>query len=396
MPNYVPTLAELDLVHDAVGNYNPDDFAALHEYWAFIANVRQWKPVPLPIRKLIGDFERILGGTWPMDEASWPEDIDRAIIPPNLLDHPRSLALALALAIMRQDWDVGAALNEYLLIRNRLLPAWSVCAHTEAQKRRKILDEVVAFGSQFGAGWPVANNVVYYHVFSACVLSGLFLEGPPVGKGLIPDLTASWGRAFREEVDLHATKIRAWLVSPSVSRRFVQGSLLQFTGCADGCAVGGIDKILPGSKRNYILTNGTARLVDHIGILVGNVRPGQHLMSGAFDEGEARIRIAHLAAHGGGLTVAGPELRIGRTRPFGRLLFDANSDLETWSCSCGSFNCDKRHRLSAWDPAAFPPAASLRSFLWTAVKGPGGGRAVLLGNFVGSMYYAYLCGGESQ
>jgi hypothetical protein len=395
MPTYVPSRDELDSVHEAVRKYSPEDFGAFRGYLAFVANPRRWAPVPLPIKKLLDDFARMEAGDWPGDPRSWPKNVDLGVIPPILLDNPGSLTLALALAILRPDWDVAAAEAEYLWMQSRLLAAWQTNGHSEKQKRHKTFDEVVAFGAQQGAGWPLPSEVVYFHVFSACILSSLFLEGPPVGRGLIPDLTASWGRNFRNDVGRHAAGIRAWLLLPSVYRPFIRGSFLEFTGGPDGCEVLGFDVVPTGSKRNLILTEGAARLVDHNGALVGAVSAGQHLMLGSFDEGEVRIRIAHIQSHRGGQNVGGPGLRIGKNRPCGRLLFDADSVLETWSCTCGLFNCDKKHRILAWDPAAFPPRASLKSFLWTAVKGPGGGRAVQLGKFVGSMYYAYLSEGLS-
>jgi hypothetical protein len=392
MPNYVPTPDDLDLVRKAVEKYEPQDFAAYQKYRAFMADRRRWAKIPLPICKLLCDFEAMSMKNWPGDAASWPAGINRAVIPSVLFDHPESLTLALAIAILWPDWNKDAAHLEYLWMRNRLLTAWAARQHTESQKRRKTFDEVVAFGAQHGAGWPVAKEVLYSHVFGACLLSSLFLEGPPLGGGLIPDLSAAWGTDFRDEVAGHAVGIRVWLQSPSANLPFKRGSFLEFTGSPDGCQVLGY-LIPPGSKRNFVLTQGAARLVDHSGVLIGEVPAGQRLMLGSFDEGESRIRIAHLQLSAEGQTVAGPELKISAKTPCGRLLFDSDSSLEMWSCTCGLYNCDKKHRLRAWDPAAMPPRAGLKNFLWTAVKGPGGGRVVQLGKFVGNMYYAYLCEG---
>ena len=394
MPNYILTPDELDLVHKAVSKYQPRGFDRVHEYPAFIADRRRWEPDPLPIGKLLRDFGLMAEGNWPQDAAAWPEGIDRLAIPPALLGEPQALTLALALAILRPHWNKVEAHLEYLWMRSRLLAAWGVQEHTESQKRSKIFGEVVAFGAQQGAGWPLANDVLYFYVLGACLLSSMFLEGPPLGRGLIPDLTAAWGTDFREEVPLHAAAIRYWLVQPSGRLPFVGGSFWEFTVGPDGCLVP-LSTVPPGSKRNFILSKGAARLVDHNGVLVGAVPTGQHLMLGSRDEGEAHIRIAHLHGPPGAQYVAGPELRISHHAPCGRLIFDADSELETWTCTCGLFNCDKKHRLSSWDPAVVPPNASLKTFLWTAVKGPGGGRTVLLGNFVRSMYYAFLCEGAA-
>jgi hypothetical protein len=391
MPNYVPRPDELDLVRKAVNGYELRDFSTFREYVAFIADRHRWKPVPLPIGKLLSDFEAMSEDSWPKNATLWPKGINQTVVPPILFKHPRSLTLALALAILRPDWDRHAAHLEYLHMRTRLRAAWLAHKHSEPEKRRKIFDETVAFGAQQGAGWPIANDMLYFHVFGACILSSLFLEGPPLGIGLIPDLTASWGTDFREEVASHAVQIRWSLLLPSSSLPFKKGEFWEFVVGADGCQVPG-STVPPGSKRNFILTNGAARLVDHNGVLVGAVGAGQHLMLASSDEGEARIRIAHIQVTPNGQTVGGPELKIDHKMPCGRLLFDADSALETWTCTCGLFNCDKKHRLSAWNPAV-RPKAGLKSFLWTAVKGPGGGRAVQLGKFVGNMYYAYLCEG---
>jgi hypothetical protein len=67
------------------------------------------------------------------------------------------------------------------------------------------------------------------------------------------------------------------------------------------------------------------------------------------------------------------------------------SQLEAWSCTCGKWQCDKRHRLEGWDPGTLPPNASLRTFIWTAVKGPRPGFG--LKSFITGMYYAVLCDG---
>jgi hypothetical protein len=80
MPIYVPSPRELDSVHEAVRNYNPEDFGAFREYLAFIADHRRWTPVPLPIRKLLDDLARMLANDWPLDPMLWPQGIDQAVI----------------------------------------------------------------------------------------------------------------------------------------------------------------------------------------------------------------------------------------------------------------------------------------------------------------------------
>jgi len=388
MPTYIPSDIEFDSVRGAVQGYASSDFSAHLEFDTFLSAAgRGSARPPLPIRKFVRDFERFV------ETGDCPPDIQCHQIAPGLLAYPRSLALALGTAVLRPDWDVEEVRNEYCQMRERLLAAWEAHPHNARQMRRKIVDEVVWFGAQQVPGWGLASDVVYHDVFAACAACEPFLEGPPRGAGLIPELTGSWGTSFREELPLHAAKIMSWLERPNVPLNMPRQSFLLCVPSQNGCSIApGFWEVLPGSKRNFVLQDGSACLVGpHV--FSEPVPAGQHLMLRSLDEGESQIQIAKLVVTPTSMYIEGPNLKIPNTEPWGKLEFQEISVLDSWSCLCGAFSCNKRHRLSAWDPESHPPRASLKSFLWTAVKGTGTRGAIKLGEFTAGMYYACLCGG---
>jgi hypothetical protein len=72
------------------------------------------------------------------------------------------------------------------------------------------------------------------------------------------------------------------------------------------------------------------------------------------------------------------------------------TSVAVWECTCGNRNCDKRHRLSAWDPIRRVPSRraaggetrlSLATWLTSSVKGC---RRILAGSLVQNLLFQYL------
>jgi hypothetical protein len=364
MPVYIPTQEELDLVHRAVVWYRTNDVDPL-----------EW-------------IDRIARG-------ERPEHINWRQIAPGLLEHPRSLALAIALAIMRPVWNAAAARQEFCRIREPLLAAWAARPHNAGQKLRKTLDAAVAFGALQSPGWPLARHVVFNHVLDACMMSAAYLKGPPEGTGLIPALSECWGQPFDDEVPVHATMILQWLTVPVLSLTFEPEWYLLFANRASGCLVApGFTEVLPGSRRSFLLKRGRAQLAArNTDVFAEPVPAGQRLILRSFDEGESEVHLARLVVRGRATYLDGKKLKLGpMNEPWGSLSFETRSDLELWTCPCGGWSCDDRHRLSSWHPGRGPANATLRTFLLTAVKGPGA--VIKFGTFLSGMYYALLCSGQ--
>jgi hypothetical protein len=379
MPSYEPSLDELNDVRAAVGGYNP--------HHPFNPNHAERQ-----IDCLIEDFNNLIAA------GAMPVGVNAAAMPPalNLPANDRSRALAVALAIMRPDWDAAEALNEFRYMRNRLLEAWRKKRHQPEQKLRKTVDEVVAYGSLRAPvpGWPLAHEVVYREIHAACMSVADHIVGPPNGHGLIPDLNAAWGQPFKDEVPFHASEILSWLQLPYVQPPPVINAPVSvvFSIGVDGCDIDvpghGIDVVPPGSRRNLLLVRLCARLQGPRGF-DESVPVVRRLMLRSLDERKAEIQLAELVAHDKGVNIAGPTLKLtDAPGSLAQLSFEADSDLQVWECPCGRWTCDREHRLSVWDPSEYPPDASLRTFLWTAVKGKGG--RFLVGTFIESMYYALL------
>lgn len=383
LPNYVPTADELDAVRGAVYPENPA--AAYNPRGPFNPNYPERS-----IDKLIEDFETMaLTGVLPPGVSI--HDIPDNL---NLPTNERSRVLAIALAILRPSWNADEVHCEFIQMRKRLLAAWRA-SHGPVEKRRKTIDEVVAFGSLQAPvpGWPLAHEIIAREIVGACRSAANSFE-PPNGVGLIPGLTASWGTPFSQETLLHGFQILSWMQLPYIAFALHAGSSILFHVDTDGCRseVPGLmpDVVPPGSRRNLVLTRPCARLQGPNGF-DQPVPTLRRLMLRSLDEEKAEIQLAELVSHGGGVTIAGSNLKLtSNPSTSGQLVIEQASELQRWTCPCGRWTCSKEHRLSEWDPAGCPPNASLRTFLWTAVKGPGNANAFHVGEFVQGMYYALL------
>ena len=75
-----------------------------------------------------------------------------------------------------------------------------------------------------------------------------------------------------------------------------------------------------------------------------------------------------LAVPRGDNNIGGRQLPL-KTGDFAAMHFTADSVLEAWSCTCGTWECDRRHRISGWNPLAASDKETLTSFIWNAAKG---------------------------
>jgi hypothetical protein len=395
MPRYVPDEDELNAVRDAVypeggGGYNPH---------------HPFDPNRLPQFKLIKDLNNVVataapdqgGGVWP----AGINGINLAAIPPalNQQGNERSRALAIALAILRPQWQAAQALEEFRSMRRRLLAAWNTW-HNAEEKMRKVLDEVVVFGNLAPPpGWSLAHEVAFRAVLEGCMYVAHHIMGPPDGPGLIPALNLAWGHPFSDDVSIHAAIILSWLQVPYPPAPEVQaGGSIRFEIVPEGCAYQipgqGLKVVPPGSRRSFLLVRPSARLQSADGGTVHAAQVVRRVILRSLDDGKTEIQLAELAAHDKGVNVAGPTLKLDVQTPAGQLLCDEPSELQEWSCPCGRWSCDKEHRLSAWDPSKYPPDASFNTFLLTAVKGKAAkgksAGAFEVGKFIEGMYYALL------
>ena len=93
----------------------------------------------------------------------------------------------------------------------------------------------------------------------------------------------------------------------------------------------------------------------------------------------------------GGGSVGGRQATL-KTGDFASIQFTTDSVLEAWSCTCGTWECDRRHRISGWNPLTASEEETLTSFVWNALKGANKGFNVT--PFITGMYYALLCDGD--
>jgi hypothetical protein len=117
-----------------------------------------------------------------------------------------------------------------------------------------------------------------------------------------------------------------------------------------------------------------------------SIEADQRLVLQVRDDRKAIIKLAE----GNG---AGPELHFGPEDEV-KLVFERGPDstFETWNCTCGTWKCDRLHRISGWDIQSLPPSATFLSMLHTAIDGPL--PKLQVKSFVEGMYYALLCDGE--
>jgi hypothetical protein len=180
------------------------------------------------------------------------------------------------------------------------------------------------------------------------------------------------------------------------------GDALQFTSREEHLEISpNLETVLAGCRRNFRVQSGKAILsgpkkFNHA------VLAGQRLMIRGLDEGRAEIQLAHFVpnSHGGAIGGEKCSLDISQTA---LLTAVEPSDIEAWSCTCGTWRCDERHRLSGWNPGGIPPKASLQTFLDTAIKGPKSKKKEGASNrqtaefplhsFITGMLYTLLCEG---
>jgi hypothetical protein len=294
----------------------------------------------------------------------------------------RALAIALVLARPSRSWSGQVARRELQEIAVDLLPVWEDPAHTDRQKLRKTVDHVLVFGAH--KDWPCALEVIFYWILSAVEASLRFVAG------LIPDLEECWGDPITLDAPLLASLIQDRLLQSARRDHLSPGDSLQFSVTPECVDIDPLfQEILPGCRRNFKILDGEATLsagdnFNH------PVSAGQRLIVRASDEGEAAIQLAHVVPGSSGGSIGGPICGLRRGQ-FATLKALQHSTYEAFSCTCGTWQCDVRHRLTGWSPSILPPSASLRTFLWTAAKGPIAG--FKLKGFVTGMLYALLCEG---
>ena len=352
----------------------------------------------LPGPYLLSHLERLANGDVPSGLA--PATL------PRMGGNARSLHLAIALVMLRpkEQWSSTAACADFQEIARDLIATWEIAEHTDAQKMRKTVDHVVAFGAR--QAWQAATEALYYIILgdpARFVLdwpahNPALPERLPTGAieaslahlvSLIPGLAACWGGPIEFEAPLHAAYLQQRLLQPRSSHKLLTGDELVFSSDPEGVRINVLFRdILPGSSRTFLLAGGGGTLRGPRGF--DQVVPaGQRLIVRALDEGDAEIQLAQPVANSEEGAIGGPTCKFHdgeRAR-----LVASESLLEAWACACGKWKCDERHRLEAWDPRALPPNASLRTFIWTAVKGPT--RGFQLKSFITGMYYALLCEG---
>lgn len=314
----------------------------------------------------------------------------------------RSLAASVALSI---TWPVGAwsaseAREVFRTISPALLSAWAARTHTPAQQLQKTVDHAVVAGIR--RGWPIPLDVLYALLLGPVGASVDFLRGRPVARGavgpgqgglecaggLIPDLDCCWGGDFREDANWAIGAMLHRLRQPYARLpRMPQSRSIQIACNADGVSFGPKYFRMPalsGARRNFRLTAGSAILQKN-GAHFAYVAEGQRLMLRVLDEGTAQVVMAE--PRGG--TVGGRQLDL-VAGDIASLQFTADSIVEAWACTCGTWECDRRHRLSGWIPDS-DPDETLSTFIWNAVKGANAG--FNLKTFITGMYYALLCDG---
>ena len=360
----------------------------------------------LPGAHLLANLEILANRAMPPTLAGQPL--------PGLHGSQRSLHLAAAILMTRPNpCDAESAVNDFRDLSALLLDAWGVAIHSDQQKMRKTIDQVVASGSL--RQWPGALEALYYLILGDHSRSGNperpFIphypaHDPPLPRriptgavewfvdflsgGLIPHLDDCWGGfpgAFAMDGLAHAAEIRSRLVKPFLDIPFSSGDTLTITATLNGVDLGAHMKPMPpGAKRTLRLRMGSANLLGPAGDLLP-VPAGQRLIVRALDAGSGAIQLADC----GGAAMAGRICSLGAGQTANLVFTGPNgSTLESWSCPCGCCQCDKRHRLEVWNPRVFPPNASLQSFVMYAVKGLPG---FAMGAFVCTMYYALLSNG---
>jgi len=368
----------------------------------------------LPGARLLDLLNELAAERWPVADLACCDD---------LLEQPCFAALAFSLVLL---WPPGqpharVAHAKFLDLATGFEAVWDKVPHNKQQKLRKIVDHLVVVGVQESVArsenWSPAMDVFYtllngnprrYHgPIGECAR---FLRGNPIGPpgengaqamdGLIPDLDLCWQEDFRLDANYHVAAIMNRILQPFIEwPTFVSGDFITFDWDDEREAVVveshwpsvpelQQDRVPVGARRTYRLKKGSA-VLRRGGIEWAKVPEGQRMILRVMDHSKAQIQ---LAVPMGRDNIGGHILSFG---PGDGVCLETLTDgtiIEAWSCTCGTWKCDKRHRLAAWDPWTMPAEMTLKSFLWTAVKGATA--QLHIKSFISGMYYAMLCNGD--
>jgi hypothetical protein len=336
-------------------------------------------------------------------------------VPPRLRDNQNQRSLHLAIAMLmtmgEAPFNPEHAIAHFESIQGPLLRAWEASKHNDAQQMRKTIDQVVAVGSL--AGWQGAREALLYMILGDPLASAGAQSRFPVGPvqkfirflrgGLIPNLDRIWGgfahddlpdNAFADCDYSFADALRVRLLQPFAEEEefddIASGTKLEITSISDGLNFNGLplSQMLPGARRTLVLRAGSAQLLER-GVDPIKIASDQRLIIRAFDENTGEIQIASFDSQK--KTITGRRCQVSEGQPTTVMFTDrAGSDLEVWSCTCGTWRCNVHHRLSSWDSVKYPPNATLRTFVLFAVLGPKGFH---MGEFKQSMLYGLLSAG---
>lgn len=404
MPVYVPTEECLDSIHAtlrALGlTYRPGS-----SHLALLSIIATLKPEKFTERALLATLNGFAE-----KQRSENEDIRRVNRLPycnELLQHPRSTALAFSLVLLWQgNWNRATARGKFREIADRLLNLWLAApGHTDEQKLKKTVSQVLYCGIRRDLETPCescpALDVLYFAIRGAVGKAVYFLRGKPIfaprgeegaaGKEFRTHLDRCWEEDFADAARLHAGDIRNRLCKPLVPWEVERDDFIQFKWSSDGdgdlihIAPFSEEPIRAGSKRTLQLAGGTGILSKN-GKGVHRIGQGQRLILQVRDDQKAVIRLA--TSENGG-----KQLQFGFNDDV-KLVFTGKprSTFELWNCTCGTWHCDQRHRSESWDPVRLPRAATFLSFVYSAVNGPQ--PKLQVNSFISGMYYALLCDGD--
>ena len=352
-------------------------------------------------KALVAQLNELAEGKWPV---RYPE------VCHGMAAHPPSMALACSLALLWPigKWNVKKAKEVFEDLKQALEASWNVVSEDNGRRLRRTVDHAIVFGTLQHEPWDAALDFLattlagdirrYRGPIGECV--GYLRGRPPENArgaasqamdGLIPDLDLLWGEDFRNDANFHVGTILNNLLQPWILLSFRPGDSIRFEWCGeerDQLVARAYSKaiLLPGSKRNFKLKEGNATLYRDEKEYA-KVDEGQRLILRVNDDGRAEIQLADFERG----NVVGPVLRFNASQEV-KLQFSTKGCLEAWACTCGSWACERKHRMKGWDLKLLAKDETLASFLWTAVKGSS--RQLHIKSFVGGMYYAALCNGE--
>jgi hypothetical protein len=358
----------------------------------------------LPSIELTSKLEALADETPPAWVCRLARDVT---VNTNLPEEHKGLALAITIALtLDHPWTGTAAFMNVSNATSELLP------YTDQRLGiRRIVDHSIVYGAR--KGWAASKEVLYMLLLGDIrrIFQGLSAKGlPPVRPDrqlprgpieasmgflhdLIPRFSECWGldtrkdgaRVVTEIAPVLAAEIRHRMARPFRTIRLSAGELLVFERMIEQLTISpDFSCLQPGSKRNFHLTLGTVVLENMRGFRK-EVKAKQRIIARCLDAG-AQIQLATFDGNG----MAGPKCHLD-VLDKAVLTAQAACEIEDWACTCATGACSRRHRLDGWDLATMPTAQTLRSFLWTAVKGPGEG--FKLKSFVTGMLYPILCDG---